>query len=68
MVHFSSTPSILTSACSQRVRGTQDPSLSALQLLDGTGLLAEGLSGAGGSVTLEEPRQKPAVAQAAEGN
>lgn len=46
----------------------QDPSLSALQLLSGTGLLAGGVSGAGGSVMLEDPHQKTAVAQAAEGN
>lgn len=31
-----------------------------LQLFDGTSLLAEGLSRAGGRVTLEEPHQKPA--------
>lgn len=68
MVHFSSIPSIVISPSSQQVRGMQDPSLSALQLLSGTGLLAGGVSGAGGSVMLEDPHQKTAVAQAAEGN
>lgn len=46
----------------------QDLSLSVLQLLSGTGLLAGGVSRAGGSVMLEDPYQKTAVAQAAEGN
>lgn len=67
-MHFLSVLSSLVSPHSQWLRGMQDLGLSALQLLDGTSLLAEGLGGAGGSVTLEEPHQRSAVAWAAEGN